>query len=234
MIPLLAKKRRVIAMDHIGCADSYKPKAQPTIQDYANGVVQLMDGLNIQTASIMGHLLGSYVGIELAAASPERVSNLVLSGVSWIDEKTGPSMENKFKQWRIKGDGSHYQEIWNFFNSRAPRPIDILYRNVLDVLKAGEVSDYGHIAVARYTQMEKRLRLILCPTLLIWAAGILALQGDRGTSESRQRFKTSISKYHEFDVPEGSMFLPQRMPDEIARLVDDFLEDGRVNSERAD
>ena len=75
------------------------------------------------------------------------------------------SMENRFKQWTLKEDGSHYLQIWNFFQSRAPRPIDILARNVLDVLKAGEISEYGHVAVAKYTNMGERMQLIRSPTL---------------------------------------------------------------------
>ena len=87
MIPLLAKKRMAIAMDHVGCGDSFKPRAQPSIQDYAGPLIQLLDALGIERVNVMGHLLGAYVGVELAAAHPERIDKLVLSGLGWVDKE---------------------------------------------------------------------------------------------------------------------------------------------------
>jgi len=224
MIPILSKKMKVVAMDHIGCGDSYKPKTQPSIQDYARAVLNLLDGLNIEKVSIMGHLFGSYVGVELAATCPDRVSNLMLSGLSWIDKITGPKMQAGFKQWTIQPNGSHYVDIWNFFNTRAPRPIPILYRNVLDVLKAGEISEYGRVAVARYMNFESRLRLVRCPTLLIWGKKILELQGERGASDFTKRVAAAIPDCTEILVEGGSMYLPQQMPSTVAQIIDNFLE----------
>ena len=47
VIPILARERRVIAMDTIGYGESYKPDRRCDIEDYARGAVALVDGLGI-------------------------------------------------------------------------------------------------------------------------------------------------------------------------------------------
>jgi pimeloyl-ACP methyl ester carboxylesterase len=151
----------------------------------------------------------------------------VLSRLGWVDKENGPTMETRFKQWTVKEDGSHYLQIWDFFQSRAPRPIDILARDVLDVMKAGEISEYGHVAVARYTDMPHRLQLIRCPTLIIWATTLLDVLGkDHDMSKYKEQFRTRISMCSEVEIPGGSVFLPQQMPDRVAEIVLDFLAKG--------
>ena len=104
LMPLLAQGRRAIAMDTIGYGDSYRPGTQPTIEDYAGGVVSLLDGLNIDKASIMGRHTGALIAIvprvQVAAAHPERLDKLILYGPGSVrrrrDGSTSPRSDHKF------------------------------------------------------------------------------------------------------------------------------------------
>ena len=64
-------------------------------------------------------------------------------------------------------DGGHLAELWSMRQSFYPADrIDLLERFMVDALKAGPRAAEGHRAVDRH-EMEKRLPLVRCPTLVI-------------------------------------------------------------------
>ena len=77
-IPHFAKSRRVIAIDLPGFGASPMPVEKITINGYASIVDELLDGLGIESASIVGNSMGGFVGAELAIEFDTRVDRLVL------------------------------------------------------------------------------------------------------------------------------------------------------------
>ena len=49
----------------------------------ADWIVQLMDAAGVATAAIVGHSMGSLIGVEIAARNPHRVSALALLGTAF-------------------------------------------------------------------------------------------------------------------------------------------------------
>lgn len=224
VMPILAKSRRVIAMDTIGYGDSYKPQTPPSIEDYAKTVLPLLNALHIKKTSIVGHHTGALIGIEVAAAHPERVDKLILSGPLYIDEKVKQLIEGMFKQWKVRADGSHCMELWNHFKERVRSQIgwaspSLIHRLVLDALKAGEIGEYGHWAVANYTNMKERLSLIQCPTLIIWGTRDLL----RFPIENKPKVAKAIRRSKVVEVEGGTSLIMQQMPDKFGQLILDFL-----------
>ena len=78
VLPLLPRELRVIALDQRGHGESEVPASGYSIDHLASDVVQLMDGLRIASATIVGHSLGSFVARRIAERSASRVSRLVL------------------------------------------------------------------------------------------------------------------------------------------------------------
>lgn len=75
--------RRVVAMDNRGHGESaqpLEPEAYGT-PAMAEDARRLLDHLGIERADIMGYSMGARVAAFLAAAHPERVGSLVLSGL---------------------------------------------------------------------------------------------------------------------------------------------------------
>ena len=78
---------RPIAVDLRGHGDSpWSPEAAYDLQSYAADLPLLLDTLEIDRATVVGHSLGGNVSTLFAAAQPERVMALVL-----VD--TGPALE---------------------------------------------------------------------------------------------------------------------------------------------
>lgn len=81
LIEALAPARRVIAPDIPGSGCScVMPQPEPTIADYADIVLRLMDARGIPQADIYGAHSGARIAVALALSHPDRVRRLVLDG----------------------------------------------------------------------------------------------------------------------------------------------------------
>jgi pimeloyl-ACP methyl ester carboxylesterase len=75
----LGKTRRVYAVDLIGepgKSDESRPSPQGT--NYGQWLRQVMDGLGLKKAAVVGNSLGGWMALSLASYAPERVESLVL------------------------------------------------------------------------------------------------------------------------------------------------------------
>lgn len=79
--PVFAKTFRTLIVDMPGFGMSSMPeftKAYP--QHAADAVLELMDTIGIERASLLGNSMGGFVATELAVAAPDRVERLVMMG----------------------------------------------------------------------------------------------------------------------------------------------------------
>ena len=220
VIPLLARERRVIAMDTIGYGESYKPARRSEIEDYARGAIALLDGLGVGSTAVVGHHTGAVIAMELAASYPERVERLVLSASPYVDtadrerRRTGG---HRVDHVEPKPDGTHLAELWQGRQRFYPkdRP-DLLARFVTDALRAGEKLVEGHGACSRY-RMEEKIGRVRCPTLVTC-----------GTEDPFSFPKVELVARHIpgsrlAPIAGGSVAVVDEMPEVFARLVLEFL-----------
>lgn len=78
VVPLLATKHAVIAPDLLGHGESAKPRGDYSLGAHAAGVRDLLVGLDIQRATIVGHSLGGGIAMQFAYQFPELCERLVL------------------------------------------------------------------------------------------------------------------------------------------------------------
>jgi pimeloyl-ACP methyl ester carboxylesterase len=171
VLPILARERRVIAMDTpgYGCSDRV-PGAQPSVEDYARAAFDVLDALGHRKAIVVGHHTGEIIGCEMAAAAPDRIDGVVCSGPIDLDEKGREYLKPFFKQWTIAADGSHLSEKFQKFLPWLPtQDLPLVQRLVVDLFRAGTESEQGHFATTFY-RMEDRLPLVRCPALFIYGA----------------------------------------------------------------
>ena len=86
MVPLLARRHRVIRIDLLGFGGSEKPKTGYSMEDQARLVALALGRLRVQGAVVVGHSMGFDVATALAAESSELVDRLVN-----IDDAPDPS-----------------------------------------------------------------------------------------------------------------------------------------------
>lgn len=73
--------RNVVSVDLPGHGRSEGPPLD-SIETMADWVIEVLDSLSVDTASLVGHSMGSLVALDAAARNPYRVVSLVMVGVS--------------------------------------------------------------------------------------------------------------------------------------------------------
>ncbi|CAB3715090.1 alpha/beta fold hydrolase [Paraburkholderia rhynchosiae] len=67
---------RVVSYDMLGHGASRLPAASPQLEEYAAQLLALVDHLDIETAHVVGHSMGSLVALEFALRYPSRVASV--------------------------------------------------------------------------------------------------------------------------------------------------------------
>jgi pimeloyl-ACP methyl ester carboxylesterase len=219
VLPLLGLRYHAIAMDTPGFGDSVKPPlGADSIEKWARTVVDLMDALGLDSASIVGHHTGAAIATEVAASQPSRVDALVLSSAAL---RAQPPAKVRLKapvdEVERKLDGSHLGELWQLRQAYYPDDaIDLLERFIIDALKAGPRASEGHHVVAGY-DMASRLPLICCPVLLI------AATEDPHAYPSIAALAELVQDARITEIVGGTVALPDHMPRAFGDAVSSFL-----------
>jgi non-heme chloroperoxidase len=82
VLPLLPAHLRVVAVDQRGHGNSDRPAWGYSMDAFASDLLALMDALQIDRATIVGHSMGSFVARRTAEKAPDRVARLVLVGTA--------------------------------------------------------------------------------------------------------------------------------------------------------
>ena len=86
----LAQDHTVIAPDLLGHGESDKPRADYSVAAFSNGMRDLLDVLDVDRATVVGHSLGGGVAAQLAYQYPERVDRLVLVSTGGVARDVSP------------------------------------------------------------------------------------------------------------------------------------------------
>jgi pimeloyl-ACP methyl ester carboxylesterase len=87
---LLAEKHTVIAPDLLGHGESAKPRGDYSLGAFASGVRDLLIGLDIAGATVVGHSLGGGIAMQFAYQFPERCQRLVLVSSGGLGQEVHP------------------------------------------------------------------------------------------------------------------------------------------------
>lgn len=221
VVPLLARRRRVIAMDTPGFGDSKRlPAGEESIERWADAAAGLLDALELASAAVVGHHTGAYVAAELAVAHPERVRAVVLSSLHLATReereaqlREPPPVDHADR----RDDGSHLADLWDRRAPFYPRGAGLLDRYLIDCLKAGDLAAEGHRIVARYPA-EERVPLVACPVLLIGATE------DPHAFPALDRLRAALPGAAVAVIEGGMVPLPDQLPERFAAAVESFLD----------
>jgi len=89
-VQLLAETHTVVAPDLLGHGDSAKPRGDYSLGAHASGIRDLLVGLNVERASVVGHSLGGGIAMQFAYQHPELCERLVLVASGGLGEDVHP------------------------------------------------------------------------------------------------------------------------------------------------
>lgn len=81
-LPALAEHYQILTFDNRGAGESDKPDGPYSVPMMAADTIDLLDALDIQRATIMGHSLGGFIAQEVTLRRPDLVSKLILASTT--------------------------------------------------------------------------------------------------------------------------------------------------------
>jgi pimeloyl-ACP methyl ester carboxylesterase len=153
----------VIAFDLPGFGDSELPREGWSVGDYAELVLEAMDGVGVERFSIVGHSFGARVAIVLASTRPERVERLVLTGAAGIPPRRKPSYYGKVAAAKV---GKAAAKVGGRAGATAQERIRqrVASQDWLDAPEALRAT--FRLVIAE--DLTPRLPDVAAPTLLVW------------------------------------------------------------------
>jgi haloalkane dehalogenase len=133
LIKGLSPDYRCVAVDHVGCGLSDKPRKYPyLLKRHVENLVRLLDQLDLREVTLVGHDWGGCIGMGTAARRPERFSRFVLLNTAAFRSRRIP--------WRIAVCR------WPLIGSLGVRGINLFSRAAL------------RMAIAPQTRLPKAVR----------------------------------------------------------------------------
>ncbi|MGI4730643.1 MAG: pyrimidine utilization protein D [Janthinobacterium lividum] len=169
----LAERHDVIAYDHRGTGRSARDvPGVLTIEDMGDDLLALMDALDIERATVIGHAIGGMAGLSAALARPDRIERLVVvNGWAALDPATARCFDTRLTLLRAAGARAYLraQPIFLYPPQWISDHDDAMEGEVEAQLAHMPPPDMieRRIAAARRFGAIDRLRHLAVPTLLV-------------------------------------------------------------------
>lgn len=187
---LAARGIRTLAVDTPGYGMSDAPEGKPTIRQYADNLVPVLDQLGIRRVTVAGHHTGAAVAAAFAAGFPGRVSGVILHGApNYNDAERAQRRALPHPDLRLKPDGSHlsgYFDRLYKMQGTVPRHLSTITWSTLNIFLAG-AADVAHAAVYG-NDMAADLGRITVPVLVLSDAKDALHAIDRRTGALKPNF----------------------------------------------
>lgn len=202
LIPQLAGKRRVIALDLKGFGWTDRPAGDYSPAAQAELVLALLDARGVKDADVVAHSWGSSVALELALRAPERVGRIALYD-AWVYEEQLPM----FFHWaRAPGVGEVLFAL--FWGQRADERMALAFHDRRYITEASveeverglarpgtKAAALAAVRGQRYAQVQNRYRTIDRPVLLLWGREDRVTPLSVGERLSRELRRATLKVY---------------------------------------
>lgn len=228
MIPHLLEHFQVITFDNRGVGQSDKPAGPYTAQMLAADTVGLLDSLNIEKASVMGHSMGGFIAQAMALDFPERVEKLILCSTNLggphhvpvtaeamkvlTDVSSDPL--TRFKNGLVVSTapgwaGKNPEMIEEWIKWRVANPIDPAPYQAQLAIGLGLLSEAA--------SFENKLPRLNIPTLILFGENDKVVPPENAALLSRQIFNSKV-----VILSDAGHFFPIEIPEAASRAVIEF------------
>ncbi len=157
---------------------------QPLAEDYAHALAGTLDALGIERCGLSGTHTGGVTATEFARLYPERVSAVIVDGVTcWTEAERADALESYFTAFTPRWDGGHLAWLWSrmreqsiFFpwyaksaaarlHGNLPSP-ERLHGALLELLRVGNEYIKPYKAAFLY-KGEESIPNVRCPAFLL-------------------------------------------------------------------
>ncbi|YAF97461.1 MAG: alpha/beta fold hydrolase [Nodularia sp. CChRGM 3473] len=94
VLPALANRNRVLALDFPGCGDSAKPQREYSVEFLTQFLADFLNTLEVQRAVLVGNSLGALIALRFALANLEQVAALILVDSMGFGQSVNPVLSS--------------------------------------------------------------------------------------------------------------------------------------------
>jgi haloalkane dehalogenase len=241
LIPLLARTRRVIAVDHLGFGLSERPEGFAYSPEAHTAVLrEVIDRLGLERFALVVHDYGGPIALPLAVAEPERVSSLVVLN-SWMwhlaeDPKVAQAarfMSSWLGRFLYRWLNASLRLLMPFGYAVRSRLTPRIHAQYLAPFATRAARERVLWALARALLASResferlwnaRANLGAIPSLIVWGTG------DRALPPSvLERLRQALPQARAQELAGVGHWPQEEAPEEVARLLDGFLPRARVS-----
>lgn len=228
-LPALTPRYRVLTPDARGHGGSPKPRGPYRIEDMTEDVIELMDGLEIESAHVVGLSMGGEMGLQMAIAHPDRVRSLVSVNSFAKARPAGWRGALRFvrRVWALNF-GTMSDVAGPVAAAMFPKPEqEMIRRATVERIAGNPQNIYKSIlrAVVRYNALP-HLHRVRCPTLIV--------AGDRDGTVSlavKQDLHHRLPGSELAIIPDSGHATPIDQPEKFNEILLSFLERVRIDGD---
>jgi haloalkane dehalogenase len=233
----LSSRYRVIAVDHIGCGLSDKPRDYTyRLAQHVANLADLVGQLDLRNVTLVGHDWGGAIGLGAALTAPERFARFVLFNTAAFRSQAMP--------WRIRACrvpvlGRLAVQGLNGFARAALRMAVTHHERMIPAVRAGLLAPYDswshRQAIYRFVEdiplspehpsyetllhIERRLPLLAAqPWLFIWG-----MRDWCFTPQFLERFLTFVPRAEVHRLADAGHYVVEDAHERIVPLMEQFL-----------
>jgi pimeloyl-ACP methyl ester carboxylesterase len=223
VMPALAAKHRVIALDQIGFGRSDKPLLSYRVTTFVDFLDGFLNELKIDRASLVGNSLGGWIAASYTLAHPERVERLVLAdaaGYLALAKTMDPRVLAALRA--ASRDDIRYLGPLAFHNKRFYEDLDLAFKQRVTAGDGYTINQVLDSIIRGEDVLDGRLGAIHKPTLIVWGH-----EDKLIPLNFAERFHKEITGSR-LEVIDNCGHMPQvECPDEFTRMVLEFLGDAK-------
>jgi len=169
VIPALAARFRVIALDQIGFGRSDKPLLNYRVSTLVDFLDVFLTELKIERASLVGNSLGGWVAAAYSLAHPERVERLVLSDAAGYAALTKTMDSRALRALRVASrDDIRYLGPLAFHDKRFYQDVDTAFKERVTAGDSYTVAQVLDSMIRGDDALDNKLQTLKQPTLVLW------------------------------------------------------------------
>jgi pimeloyl-ACP methyl ester carboxylesterase len=238
LMPALADRYRVIALDQRGFGWSEAPSSGYEKENLVDDALAVLDALGIERVKLVGHDWGGWVGFLLALRAPERVDRYLALNIlpPWTSMRAiAPHLWRFWYQWLILSPGVGYRlhtsgkfvpkvlagasvrrEVWDpatlhAFSDAFTEPARA--RAAVQMYRIFNLREAPEMARGRYADAHLKV-----PTKLLFGTGDQALQHTLLAGYERHADDMEIEK-----IEGCGHFIADEMPELVAERAREFF-----------